>query len=89
MSVRLKFTVAEHKSSLTAVRGADGEWKQQRIGTVILRPVTSGSAENQQFYQWTPSGQIEFGTINEAALDALPLGAEVYVALDVATPATV
>lgn len=76
MSVRLKCYVASKSEN---VHNPGGE----RIGSVALVPVTSGSAENAQFYRWTPSGRLEFQSVNQRALDALPLGAEVYVDLSV------
>lgn len=76
MSVRLKFFVSSRSE---ACYGPG----QQKVGSVKLNPVTSGSEENKAFYQYTPSGMVEFATINEAALEALPLGAEVYIDLTV------
>ena len=32
--------------------------------TVRMSPVTSGNEENAKFFQWTPFGKIEMGTIN-------------------------
>jgi hypothetical protein len=48
-------------------------------GQVELSPVTSGSAENEQFYKWTPGGQIRLSTVNEAALAEFVVGKEFYV----------
>jgi len=48
-------------------------------GSVRMTPVISGSPENEQFFKWTPSGKIEFGTVNKAVMDQLTLGAEMYV----------
>jgi hypothetical protein len=48
-------------------------------GQVELQPVTSGSAENEQFYKWTPGGQIRLSTVNEAALAEFEVGKEYYV----------
>ena len=77
MSVRLKFAVTEQ----TQPRAWSGPGV---FGSVKLNPVTGGSDENKSFYEATPGGSIEFSTINEAALKSLPIGAEVYVTLDVA-----
>lgn len=33
--------------------------------TVQLGPVTNGSAENEAFFQHTPWGTIDMGTVNE------------------------
>lgn len=81
MNVKLKFKVTQQTQQAT--------WNGPgTIGSVKLNPVTSGSDENKKFYEATPGGSIEFSTINEAALKALPVGAEVYVTLEVATPAS-
>ena len=46
---------------------------------VRFAPVTGGSDENKAFFKWTPTGQLEFGTINEeAAADFIP-GEEYYI----------
>ena len=46
---------------------------------VNLRPVTGGSPENEQFYKYTPCGEIKLGTINaEAAANFAP-GKQFYV----------
>lgn len=83
--VRLKFVVAEHARQVSNVSDGQGGWKPSEVGTVVLRPVTGGSEENKQFYAWSPSGEFKFGTINKAALEALPLGAEVYIDIELAT----
>lgn len=80
MSVKLKFQVVEHTQRKHWGGGV------AIIGSVKLSPVTGGSDENKSFYESTPSGSIEFGTINEAALKSLPVGAEVYITLEVAQP---
>ena len=77
MSVRLKFVVTEQ----TQRRAWSGPGV---IGSVRLNPVTDRRDEKKSFYEATPGGSIEFSTINEAALKSLPIGAEVYVTLDVA-----
>lgn len=46
---------------------------------VTLRPVVSGSAENESFYRYTPWGEIKLGTVNEAAAAQFVEGAEYYV----------
>ncbi len=32
--------------------------------TVRMHPVTGGSPENESFFQWTPMGHLEMGTVN-------------------------
>lgn len=80
MSVKLKFKVVEQ----TQRQNWNGS--ATPIGSVKLSPVTGGSDENKSFYEATPGGSIEFSTINDAALKSLPIGAEVYVTLDVVEP---
>jgi len=85
MKVKLKFKVVEQtqRQNWYGVGGPT-------IGSVKLSPVSgSGDAsdENKKFYEATPGGSIEFATVNNAALQALPVGAEVYVTLEVAQSA--
>lgn len=47
--------------------------------TVFLSPVISGSPENEEFYKWTPAGQITLSTINEEAAKQFTVGRELYV----------
>ena len=46
---------------------------------VTLAPVIEGSAENKEFYRWTPGGEIRLDTINDAAAAQFEPGAEFYV----------
>jgi hypothetical protein len=66
MTVRAKFKV---ESITTDTNGA----------SVKLVPVTSGSKENEQFFKWTPWGEMKIGTINSAAAEQFKPGAEFYV----------
>ncbi len=77
MAVKLKFQVTEQTQRKHWQGGGI-------IGSVKLNPVTGGSDENKSFYEATPGGSIEFSTVNEAALKSLPIGAEVYVTIEVA-----
>lgn len=45
---------------------------------VVLQPVTSGSAENESFWKWTPSGKIEMSIRGEAAA-LFHVGEEYYI----------
>lgn len=67
MTVRAKFVVTSH---------ADIDGKTQ---VLRLNAVESGSEENKEFFKYTPSGEIRFGTVNPAVKEALPLGKEFYV----------
>lgn len=78
MAVRCKFLVQ------SVTRSKNWDRSKPDLFTVKLGVVSSGSPENAAFFASTPSGTIEFTSINEAAANALPLGGEVYVDL---TPA--
>lgn len=80
MSVRLKFRVIEKVERINHWSPATS----RTVGVAKLSPVTATTEENKAFYDATPGGSIEFSTINKDALDSLPLGAEVYVTIDVA-----
>lgn len=41
--------------------------------------VTCGSPENDNFFKWTPSGQLGMGTINEAAAAQFEVGKEYFL----------
>lgn len=73
MTVRAKFTV----TSITRTK----HWDKAKgdIFTVRLSPVTGGSEENKAFYEATPGGSMEIGTINEEAVKSFPLGGAVYI----------
>lgn len=74
--VRAKFKVTSKSPPY-----GEGDRKSVDIGMDV---VTSGSAENDSFFRWTPSGQLKLSTVNEAAAAQLELGEEYY--LDI-TPA--
>lgn len=47
--------------------------------SLTFYPVTSGSAENERFYHYTPAGQVQLSTINAEAAAGFAVGAEYYV----------
>jgi hypothetical protein len=47
--------------------------------SVRLTPVTGGSPENEQFFKWTPWGDIKIGTINADVASQLKPGQQFYV----------
>ena len=51
------------------------------IRTVLLQPVYSSdpSSENRRFWQASPTGKIELGTINPEAWQHFEMGKEYYV----------
>lgn len=50
-------------------------------GVVKMEPVTTGSPENEEFFKWTPSGEIKLGLVNHKQLDSLLPGKEFYIDL--------
>ena len=54
-------------------------------GEILLTPVTSGSAENEQFYKFTPGGSVHLSVVNPPAAEFFKEGAEYYVDFTVAT----
>lgn len=73
MTVRAKFKV----DSITT----RAHWQRDKgnIGVVKLVPVMGDSEENKRFYDASPSGSIELGTINAQALAQFEIGQEFYV----------
>lgn len=46
---------------------------------IIMRPVTDGSPENEEFYKWTPAGQLVLTTVNERVASELVQGQEYFI----------
>lgn len=46
---------------------------------VLLRPVTCGSEENERFFNLTPYGLIEIGTVNLDSVKEFEIGSDYYV----------
>ena len=67
MTVRAKFTVYR-----IAQVSADGY-------EIVLVPVTSGSKENEEFYKYTPSGEIKLMTVNVEAAKQFEYGKPYYI----------
>jgi hypothetical protein len=75
MSVKAKFicnTISKSKFS------------KQDCGSakVILTPVTSGTDENEEFWQHTPSGYLEMTIKNEVAEKYFEVGEEYYLTFE-------
>ena len=87
MSVRAKFKVTSVEAQqYTRNIGKDASsgtysYETVEMRTVKLAPVYSDKpdAENKAFWDATPSGKIELGTINPGAWEPFALGAEFYV----------
>jgi hypothetical protein len=65
-STRAKFSCVE------IVRVADSD-------TITFRPVISGSAENREFFKWTPAGSIVLGVVGSAVSRQFEVGRDYYV----------
>lgn len=71
MNVRAKFTCTAKESRLHGT---------EELVAVKFSPVYKDkSAENAEFWKWTPCGSVELGTINKSAADAFELGKEYYL----------
>ena len=66
MTVRAKFRC------ITKTENMDG-------GSVGLEPVTTGGAENDEFFKYTPAGSINMSILSPSALSEFSVGAEYYV----------
>ena len=71
--VRAKFTV----NSITRTK----HWNANKgeMQTIDLTPVTSGSEENQRFYEATPAGSIKLSVVNAEVAQEFKFGEEYYV----------
>lgn len=49
---------------------------------VTFHPVTTGSDENKEFWQYTPSGNLEMTIKNEAAEKYFEVGEEYYLTFE-------
>lgn len=67
VSVRAKFRVIS--KTVTETNGV----------SVQLQAVSDGSEENKEFFKWTPAGNINLSTINEAAGAEFNLNDSFYV----------
>ena len=74
--VRAKFTVVGIE------RTKHWDKSKGEVQTIKLTPVMGapgGTDENSRFFDATPSGRIELGTVNEDAAKAFELGKAYYV----------
>lgn len=68
MPVRAKFKVVRNDPQ------ANGEGCR-----IVLEAVASGSAENESFFRYTPSGQLTMSIVNPAAAEMFVEGHEIYL----------
>ena len=71
-SVRAKFTLIHREEN------PDGF-------NLSFQPVIGGSPENEEFFKYTPGGELRMGTINPDAAKFFEIGQDYYLDL---TPAT-
>ena len=72
MSVRAKFKCTQVE-------------KQPHGGaSLAFEAVTQGSPENEEFFKFTPTGQLCLGTVNEEAIEQFEVGKEYYLDLSLA-----
>jgi hypothetical protein len=88
MTVRAKFKVDTIERGLTSLpTGSLDENGRQvyapaEIQTIVMSPVYGNGDpehENTKFWQYSPSGQLRLGTVNEAAARYFELGKEYYI----------
>ena len=51
---------------------------------VIMKPVTCGSKENEDFFKFTPYGIFDFGTVNEKSAEQFEPGKEYFIDITLA-----
>ena len=88
MSVRAKFQLNSYTTSLQHVRyepKADGSGPdfdrpvQKECRTLNLTPVKGDSPEDKAFWDATPTGSIQLGTVNPEAWKHFEIGKTYYV----------
>ena len=90
-SVRAKFTVVSYTTQefTREKRGPKGErldgpvvWEKTEVRTIHLHPVYGNGDpehENTKFWNASPSGRIELGTVNPEAWEAFVLGKSYFI----------
>ena len=66
MHVRAKFRVTEKTQTMAGC-------------AVKAEPVVGGTPENEQFYKYTPSGEIKLSLVADATADQFVVGKDYYV----------
>ena len=52
---------------------------QKEENVVRFTPVVSGSEENENFFKWTPGGELTLWTVNEEVLQQFNVDEEYYL----------
>lgn len=71
MNTRAKFIV----ESRTELPGSQGN----PIFIINMKPVTSGSKENDSFFKWTPGGSLVLQTVNAQSAEQFKPGKQFYL----------
>ena len=66
MSVRAKFKV---ESITTTENGSE----------IRMVPVIGGTTENEQFFKWTPYGELKMGVVSDATAAQFTAGQQFYI----------
>jgi len=73
MNTRAKFSCKDIKS--VGIASSDARTNYE----IILEPVYSGSEENREFFEYTPSGQIRLGVVSPTPAGQFQVGHDYYV----------
>lgn len=87
MSVRAKFRLLSYETTIysRAERGADGQttgaFRRQEMRTLKFAPVgySAENNENAAFWDASPTGKLELGTVNPAAWSQFELDHDYYL----------
>lgn len=70
--VRCKFFVAGKVLSSAST-------ETEKLYDIQMSAVIDGSDENKEFFKWTPSGTLNFSTVNEGAAESIEQGKQYYI----------
>lgn len=86
MTVRAKFKLNSYTTEMQTdgyqkTDGKDDYSKPVLVEkrTLNFTPVSHGSEENKTFWEYTPSGSLQLGVVNQAAWTLFELGKEYYL----------
>lgn len=72
MKAQLLFSVTERRENVSAP--GNPKMGGLKLGPIYPREEHPMYDEMKKFYAYTPGGQIDFSTVNEAVLEAFPPG---------------
>lgn len=86
MSVRAKFRLNSYTTEMhmrclnpTAPRDEARRYEDVEKRTLNFTPVTNGSEEDKAFWDATPTGSLQLGTVNPAAWEQFEIGKTYYL----------